>query len=146
MIRLHLHKSLLPILLFTMNLTLLACRPIASPPTVVSTPVLVATTLPSTQAIAPSSNPEREEAMNTALIRAAEAGDTPSVLRLLADGADINSRDAHGRTPVMAATHGNQVATVQALIAAGADINLQDNRRIIPSCMLGPKGCWRFSN
>lgn len=66
--------------------------------------------------------------MNDDLIAAAERGDTATVQQLLADGAEINARDARGRTAVMAATHGNQVETVRALIRAGADINIRDNR------------------
>jgi hypothetical protein len=65
--------------------------------------------------------------MNKNIIQAAERGDTPAVLQLLQQGADINGRDERGRTPVMAATHGNRVDTVRALIRAGADINIQDN-------------------
>ncbi len=78
--------------------------------------------------------------MNEQLIQAAEQGDTATVLQLLAAGAQINSRDSRGRTPVMAATHGNHVATVQALITAGADIDLQDNRQDNPFLYAGAEG------
>lgn len=78
--------------------------------------------------------------MNEKLIQSAEGGDTPTVLQLLAAGAEINSRDAYGRTPVMAATHGNRVETVQALIAAGADIDIQDNRQDNPFLYAGAEG------
>jgi len=78
--------------------------------------------------------------MNERLIRAAEAGDTPTVMRLLSDGASINGQDARGRTPIMAATHGNRVATVKALIQAGADINLRDNMLDNPFLYAGAEG------
>ncbi len=78
--------------------------------------------------------------MNAQLIQAAEEGDTPTLLQLLAAGAAINSRDAQGRTPVMAATHGNHVETVQALIDAGADIDIQDNRQDNPFLYAGAEG------
>lgn len=78
--------------------------------------------------------------MTAQLIRAAEAGETATVQQLLKDGADINGRDARGRTPVMAATHGNQVDTVRALIQAGADINLRDNRSDNPFLYAGAEG------
>jgi len=78
--------------------------------------------------------------MNAQLIQAAERGDTAQVTALLAAGADINSRDGAGRTPVMAATHGNQVETVRLLIEAGSDINLQDNRRDNPFLYAGAEG------
>jgi len=80
--------------------------------------------------------------MTEQLIRAAERGDTPTVLQLLKEGANVNGRDERGRTPVMAATHGNRPETVNALIRAGADINIQDNQRDNPSCMPAQKECW----
>ncbi len=78
--------------------------------------------------------------MSDDLIAAAERGDTPTLLQFLAGGADINARDARGRTPVMAATHGNQVETVRALIGAGADINIRDNRLDNPFLYAGAEG------
>lgn len=78
--------------------------------------------------------------MTEQLIRAAEAGDTAIVQTLLSEGADINGRDARGRTPVMAATHGNRVDTVRALIQAGADINIRDSRMDNPFLYAGAEG------
>lgn len=78
--------------------------------------------------------------INEQLISAAEQGDTPTVMKLLSNGADINGRDARGRTPVMAATHGNRVTTVKALIQAGADINLRDNMLDNPFLYSGAEG------
>jgi len=78
--------------------------------------------------------------MNEPLIQAAERGDTATALRLIADGADINAQDAHGRTPIMAATHANRVETVGALIAAGADYNIRDNRKDNPFLYAGAEG------
>ncbi len=78
--------------------------------------------------------------INEQLISAAEQGDTSTVLKLLSNGADINGRDARGRTPVMAATHGNRVTTVKALIQAGADINLRDNMLDNPFLYSGAEG------
>ena len=78
--------------------------------------------------------------INEQLISAAEQGDTSMVLKLLSNGADINGRDARGRTPVMAATHGNRVTTVKALIQAGADINLRDNMLDNPFLYSGAEG------
>ncbi|WP_312884324.1 ankyrin repeat domain-containing protein [Paenibacillus xylanilyticus] len=59
---------------------------------------------------------------------AAEAGHTDEVIRFITQGAGLNERDELGRTPLMAAVHGNKVQTVRMLIDAGADINLQDGR------------------
>ena len=87
-------------------------------------------------------NSEESEVLtiNEQLIIAAEQGDTPRVLKLLSNGADINGRDKRGRTAVMAATHGNRVATVKALIQAGADINLRDNMMDNPFLYSGAEG------
>ena len=79
-------------------------------------------------------------AMNEPLISAAERGETATVLRLIADGADINARDVRGRTPVMAATHANRVETVGALIVAGADINIRDDLKDNPFLYAGAEG------
>ncbi len=83
---------------------------------------------------------EQKQIMTEQLIRAAEDGDTPSVQRLLMEGADINGRDALGRTPIMAATHRNQVDVVRLLIQAGADINIRDNRMDNPFLYAGAEG------
>jgi len=78
--------------------------------------------------------------MNEPLIGAADRGDTAAVLRLIADGSDINAQDARGRTPIMAATHANRVETVGALIAAGADINIRDDLKDNPFLYAGAEG------
>jgi uncharacterized protein len=78
--------------------------------------------------------------MNEKLIQAAEQGDTARVLELLQQGADINARDAQGRTPVMAATYGNRIEMVAALIKAGADVNLRDDRLNNPFLYAGAEG------
>ncbi|QOS80496.1 ankyrin repeat domain-containing protein [Paenibacillus sp. JNUCC31] len=59
---------------------------------------------------------------------AAEAGHTDDVLRFITRGTGLNARDALGRTPLMAAVHGNKIETVGMLINAGADINIRDQR------------------
>ena len=83
---------------------------------------------------------EQTQIMTQQLIQAAEDGDTPIVQRLLMEGADINGRDALGRTPTMAATHRNQVDVVRLLIQAGADINIRDNRMDNPFLYAGAEG------
>ncbi|GGG66711.1 ankyrin repeat domain-containing protein [Paenibacillus radicis (ex Gao et al. 2016)] len=83
---------------------------------------------------------ETEDAQMNNLFRAAEAGRTAEVLRELDRGADLNGQDSRGRTPIMAAVHGNKPETVRALIEAGADINLQDNRLDNPFLYAGAEG------
>ncbi|MBW7476098.1 ankyrin repeat domain-containing protein [Paenibacillus oenotherae] len=74
------------------------------------------------------------------LIMYAEQGDSAAVLELLKKGANINARDARGRTAIMAATHGNNPDTVKLLIDAGADINAQDDRKDNPLLYAGAEG------
>lgn len=74
------------------------------------------------------------------LIRAAEAGDTPTVLSRLQAGTEINGRDDRGRTAIMAATYGNRVDTVRALLQAGADVNIRDNCLDNPLLYAGAEG------
>ncbi|WP_256758269.1 ankyrin repeat domain-containing protein [Cohnella sp. WQ 127256] len=78
--------------------------------------------------------------MNTAFFQAAERGDTDEVLQEIKNGVDINTRDALGRTAIIAATHANKVDVVKALIEAGADINLQDNKLDNPFLYAGAEG------
>ena len=78
--------------------------------------------------------------MTQNLIQAAERGDAALVQQLLREGADLNGRDARGRTPIMAATHGNRPAIVKILIQAGADINLQDEIKDNPFLYAGAEG------
>ena len=78
--------------------------------------------------------------MNLLFVQAAERGDTDLVLQYIKVGADINTRDGQGRTPILAATYGNNVDTVKALIKAGADINLQDHKLDNPFLYAGAEG------
>ncbi len=62
----------------------------------------------------------RDSAGRTALMLATLRGQTRAVDALLASGADPNSADAHGTTPLQAALAGNQPAIIAALRRAGA--------------------------
>ena len=78
--------------------------------------------------------------MSADLIEAAGRGDTDAVLRSLAAGAEIDRRDARGRTAILAATHGNHIATVKALIESGADIDIRDEMKDNPFLYAGAEG------
>ena len=129
-------------LLLILSLLLLSgCTTASAPPSPTSPPataaeipaaptnLATAIILPTVTALAAPivSEKDRRE-MTEQLLLAAEAGDTAAVKQYMQEGADINGRDQLGRTPAMAATHGNHVETVAALIQAGADIDLRDNR------------------
>ncbi|MGW1160297.1 ankyrin repeat domain-containing protein [Streptomyces sp. NPDC002519] len=62
------------------------------------------------------------------LLDAARRGDVDAVRAALAAGADLQARDADGRTAVLVAALADQVAVARELVAAGADVNAQDAR------------------
>jgi len=67
-----------------------------------------------------------QQDLNNDLLAAAETGDAATVRALLAKGADVNSKDSKGQTPlILAAASFGHADTVQALLSAGADINAQ---------------------
>lgn len=60
------------------------------------------------------------------LLKAASRGDTATVRALLAKGADVQARDAAGRTALMYAAENGDATSVQALLISGADVNARD--------------------
>ncbi len=74
------------------------------------------------------------------LLRAAEHDTLAEISQLIKQGADLNTRDSLGRTPLMAATHANRPDAVRALLEAGADVNIQDNQRDNPFLYAGAEG------
>lgn len=60
-----------------------------------------------------------------ALRRAASAGDAASVRQLIAEGADVNAGDEHGRTALIGAASKGHRETVRMLLDAGADPDFQ---------------------
>ena len=74
------------------------------------------------------------------LIGAAARGDLGTVRRLLAAGANVDARDASGRTAVTAAAGNEHPAVVRVLVDAGADVDLQDDDRNNPLLLCGENG------
>ena len=70
-----------------------------------------------------------EQAAYRGLHAAALRGEVASLRRLIGEGADVNSRDGHGRTPLHVATHARQREAIQVLATAGADLGLLENDR-----------------
>lgn len=63
----------------------------------------------------------------TALWAACASGSVGVALELIAAGADVNARNAHGRTPLLAAALGGHCEIALALVAAGADVDAADD-------------------
>ena len=78
--------------------------------------------------------------MDQELISAAGTGDLARISALLKKGANVNGRDAQGRTPVMAATYGRHAGAVKALLAAGADVDQRDQLLNNPFLYAGAEG------
>lgn len=66
--------------------------------------------------------------MHTELIVAVKAGDGAAVRRLLAAGADVDTRDGDGATLLMLAAHAGDLPMVKLLIEGGADVKASDER------------------
>ena len=60
---------------------------------------------------------------------AAARGDLPALAQLVAARADVNTRDAHGRTPLHVATFAHQHEVIRQLAQAKADLNALENDR-----------------
>ena len=74
----------------------------------------------------------KQHTPNEQLLQATQLGDKEVVLKLLEEGADINVRDAQGRTPLMIATYQHNTDMVRTLLQAGADVNIRDNNKENP--------------
>lgn len=59
----------------------------------------------------------------TDLHKAAHENDMAGLKRLIAQGADLDARDGHGRTPAHVAAFGSHDGIISALAGAGADMN-----------------------
>ncbi|MCA1818004.1 MAG: ankyrin repeat domain-containing protein [Acidobacteria bacterium] len=68
----------------------------------------------------------RERPPSTPLARAAQSGDAASVQNLIAQGADVNARDAEGYTPLAYAARSGDTDTIKRLLDAKADPNARD--------------------
>ncbi|MEO7727518.1 MAG: ankyrin repeat domain-containing protein [Burkholderiales bacterium] len=68
----------------------------------------------------------------TGLFAAAARGDAAEINRLTGAGADVNSREAYGRTPAHLATFGRHRDAIAALAKAGADLNAKERDRYDP--------------
>lgn len=70
-----------------------------------------------------------ETAAYQGLHAAAVRGDVPALTKLIAARADLNARDAYGRTPLHVATYARQAEAIRALAHAGAQLDLLENDR-----------------
>jgi ankyrin repeat protein len=62
------------------------------------------------------------------------------VRKLLAEGVEIDARDATGATALLVATHANRIDAAKVLIDAGSDVNAKDNIQDSPYLYAGARG------
>jgi ankyrin repeat protein len=74
------------------------------------------------------------------LLAAAAAGDLDAIAAAIAAGADVDARDATGRTPLLVATEARQTEAVRALLDADAAVDLQDDKLDNPFLYAGAEG------
>ena len=77
---------------------------------------------------------------NAALLAAAQHGDADQLAVALRAGADIETRDAAGRTPLLLAAAGDHLAAARVLVALGASPDAYDDRRDTPWLVTGVTG------
>lgn len=77
-------------------------------------------------------NVKEKEGGRTALIQAAEDGNTECVKLLLVAGADVNAKDEDGFTPLVCAAKEGYTEIVKALVTAGVDINMKKGGSVPP--------------
>ena len=78
--------------------------------------------------------------MNERLLAAAASGDVAGISAALNGGADVNARDARGRTALLVATVERQAGAVRRLLAAEPDVDLQDDQLDNPFLYAGAEG------
>lgn len=74
------------------------------------------------------------------LVEAAARGDAAAVATLIDRGADVNEKDATGRTAVTAAAYAGSAEAVRLLAGAGADVNVRDDTQSNAFLALGETG------
>ena len=80
-----------------------------------------------------------EEGEGSMLLDTVRAGRLAEVRSMLGK-ADLEARDAQGRTALLLATHANNVEIARALIDAGADVNAKDHIKDTPFLYAGAEG------
>ena len=71
--------------------------------------------------------------MSAELIEAVKAGNTAEAQRMLAAGADVNSRDAEGATLLMLAAHAGNLAMTKVLVEAYPHRMMNIHPSLLPS-------------
>lgn len=85
-------------------------------------------------------DPAKVTRPNAALLRAAGRGEADEVARALRAGAELDTRDALGRTPLLLAVTQDRVDVARLLVAMGADPDALDRQHDTPWLVTGVTG------
>ena len=100
---------------------------------------MIATLIVAVGCGAPGGDPKGTQT-DEQLLAAAAIGDLGAIKFALDAGANVDTRDATGRTPLMVATEAHQTEAFRALLAAGGDVDLQDQKQDNPFLYAGAEG------
>ncbi|MFW5464255.1 ankyrin repeat domain-containing protein [Knoellia sp. CPCC 206453] len=87
-----------------------------------------------------TSTQDAVDSANSALLRAAESGDTEAAAEALGSGADLETRDDRGRTALLLAATHDHVDLARLLVAQGASPDALDDRHDTPWLVTGVTG------
>ena len=90
--------------------------------------------------MSPSLADQAAASLQPEFLTAAAENDSVTVQQLLAQGVDIESRDADGRSALLLATHHNAIDVARILIDTGANVNAMDNITDSPYLYAGAEG------
>ncbi|MGB5329755.1 MAG: ankyrin repeat domain-containing protein [Gammaproteobacteria bacterium] len=90
--------------------------------------------------MSPSQADQAAASLQAKFLNAAVENDSVTVQELLAQGVDIESRDANGRSALLLATHHNAIDVARILIDTGANVNAMDNITDSPYLYAGAEG------
>ncbi|WP_309137840.1 ankyrin repeat domain-containing protein [Paenibacillus sp. SC116] len=80
------------------------------------------------------------EKLNGDLLAAVKQGNQVLVVKILKDGANIDTTDERGRTSAMIAVHTNQLDLFKLLVKQGANIDIRENNKDNPLLFAGAEG------
>ena len=86
-----------------------------------------------------------ESEADAALLRAARSGDPDAAAVALRNGADLETKDESGRTPLLLAATGDRPAVARLLVDLGADPDALDDRHDSPWLVTGVNGSVRMA-
>ena len=86
-----------------------------------------------------------EPNMNAGLMDATRDGRTEDVVKLLAEGSDVNTQDSECSTPLMEACEGGHEEVAQLLLEAGAIVDQPDIEGFTPLILASQEGPRRWS-